>query len=169
MSGVERLNGSRTEHRATSKPATPPERPGVTPLTPDALAGGLYAKRGELKGMARRHGLTLDELARRASEPDASRTVSSLRRLAEARAGVLLARARADATTLLLSLAQSATSEETRRRACVDLLKTPAHGSDDHSDAADDDPAHDEGASASLLGLLERLGERTREDAGGRS
>ncbi len=151
MSGTERLNGKHADHPTTPKRPTPPERPKVTPLTPDALAGGLYAKRGELKALARRHGLTLDELARRASEPDAARTVSSLRRLAEARAGVLLARARSDAATLLLSLAQSATSEETRRRACVDLLKTPAHG------------------SASLLGLLERLGERSREEEGERS
>jgi hypothetical protein len=161
MSGADRLNGMHTPPARGPAPTKPKE------LTPDALAGGLYAKRGELKGLARRHGLTLDELARRASEPDASRSISSLRRLAEARAGVLLARARADATALLLTLAESAESDETRRRACVDLLKAPSHASDEPVDGPEEEALPDEGANASLLGLLERLGERSRDEAEG--
>lgn len=159
MSGVERMNGKHAPPTRAESPAKPKE------LTPDALAGGLYAKRGELKGLARRHGLTLDELARKASEPESSRSITSLRRLAEARAGVLLARARADATALLLTLAESAESDETRRRACVDLLKAPSHASDEPGAGVEDEAPPDEGASASLLGALERLGERARQAA----
>jgi hypothetical protein len=159
MSGSERLNGAhRAEPRAK---ATPKE------LTPEALATGLYAKRGELRALARRHGMTLDELARRTSEPETSRSIVSLRRLAEARAGVLLARARADATTLLLSLARSAESDETRRRACVDLLKAPSAPNTPEERADAEDAALDDGAATSVLSMLERLGEASRVRAGG--
>lgn len=157
MRGAEHVNGHHPGERRAAAPAEPRN------LTPDALANGLYAKRGELKALARRHGLTLDELARRAAEPDAARSIGSLRRLAEARAGVLLARARADATSLLLSLASSAESDETRRRACVDLLKAPSLAHDAAAPESDDRVHQDDGASTSLLALLERLGEATRE------
>jgi hypothetical protein len=80
---------------------------------------------------------------------------------------VLLARARADATALLLTLAESAESDETRRRACVDLLKAPSHASDEPVDGPEEEALPDEGANASLLGLLERLGERSRDEAEG--
>jgi hypothetical protein len=90
----------------------------------------------------------------------------SLRRLAEARAGVLLARARADATTLLLSLARSAESDETRRRACVDLLKAPSAPNTPEERSDTNDGPLDDGAANSVLSMLERLGEATREREG---
>lgn len=169
MSGPAHLNGRATPE-PTERPAPPKPSRAPKPLTPDALAEGLYAKRGELRAMARRHGVTLDELARRTSEPEPSRSITALRRLAEARAGVLLARARADAATLLLALAESAESDETRRRACVDLLKAPSHASEAPEPASDPGDAPDDGAATSILSMLERLGEASRrgahEDAG---
>ncbi len=164
MSGLERLNGT---HDAAPAPApTPARRAKAEPkeLTPEALAKGLYAKRGELSAFARRHGMTLDELARRTSEPETNRSIVSLRRLAEARAGVLLARARADATSLLLTLARSAGSDETRRRACVDLLKAPAAVTTPEERDDDEDGSIDEGAAASVRSMLERLGEISRDN-----
>lgn len=172
MSAARYVNGLHEPSVVT--PPSPPSAPPVSPsvraerrakeLTPEALAAGLYAKRGELRGLARRHGMTLDELARRTSEPDAARSIGALRRLAEARAGVLLARARADATTLLLALAESAESDETRRRACVDLLKAPSVAQGEPEHAQQDHPPLDPGAGASLLAMLERLGERDRAE-----
>lgn len=154
-------------------PTEPPEPPGAgariparrrepVDLTPDSLAEALYARRGELRSIARRHGVSLDELARRSALPELSSGIASLRSLAEARASVLLARAKGDAARLLLSLASGSGSDETRRKACVDILKAQASEPARTREEEDDDAVAD-GAASSLLALLERLGDPARE------
>lgn len=132
-------------------------------LTPESLAQSLYSRRGELGSIARRHGLSLDELARRSALPEFSSGIASLRALAEERAAVLLARAKADATRLLLGLASGSGSDETRRKACVDLIKADTGVATAIREDAQEDDASSHGAAASLLAMLERLGDPARE------
>lgn len=155
----------------TPEPPEAPEAPNAgararrrepVDLTPDSLAESLYARRGELRSIARRHGVSLDELARRSALPELSSGIASLRSLAEARASLLLARAKGDAARLLLSIASGSDSDETRRKACVDILKAQATEPARTREEEDDDAVAD-GAASSLLALLERLGDPARE------
>ena len=82
-------------------------------LTPESLAQSLYSRRGELGSIARRHGLSLDELARRSALPELSSGIASLRALAEEPGGALLG-GLAPTRRLLLGLA-SDRSDETRQ------------------------------------------------------
>lgn len=83
----------------------------------------VYSLVREAPQIAERHGMTLRELASWASSEEERRTVEGLCRFEDARAELLLRRARVSAARRLLRLSLEASSEETRRKACVDLLR----------------------------------------------
>lgn len=115
-----------------------------------------------LSAVARRRGMTIDELARWAVEDAEGVTaldaLAALRRLEDARAALVVSRMRVRAATALLRLAQEADSEETRRKACADLLtlEPPTHGDERGEEA--EAPAVDEATEALLREALERRG-----------
>jgi hypothetical protein len=80
-----------------------------------------------------------------------------LRDLVALRAGLLAARARAEASESLWKLASDRSNPETARKACVDLLKLEADATPTSSRTAG--PERHEATDESVLcGLLEKLG-----------
>lgn len=82
----------------------------------------VYSMVREAPEIAARHGMTMRELASWASAEEQRATVEGLCRFEDARGELLLRRARVRAAARLLKLTGEASSEETRRKACVDLL-----------------------------------------------
>ena len=87
------------------------------------LLRDVYSQVREAPQIAERHGMTLRELAAWAGAEESRTTVEGLCRFEDARAELLLRRARVKAARRLLRLSGEASSEETRRKACVDLLR----------------------------------------------
>ncbi len=90
------------------------------------LLRDVYSQVREAPQIADRHGMTLRELAAWAGTEEARSTVEGLCRFEDARAELLLRRARVKAARRLLRLSGEASSEETKRKACVDLLRIGA-------------------------------------------
>lgn len=73
--------------------------------------------------LALQMGIGLDDLARWAAEPNNASTLSSLARLADLRAQMLLSSYRANAAIRLIEIASTGEASEIARKACVDLLQ----------------------------------------------
>jgi hypothetical protein len=85
------------------------------------LAGGV----SDLNELAERHKVSRVHLARWAGRPRQSAMIDELARLADRRALLLLATARADAALMLkrIALREETDARDVSRKACVDLLK----------------------------------------------
>lgn len=95
----------------------------------DAVLNAIVANKAGLGAVARRHKMTLAELAAWAAAPEQARALEETRALADARVPIALAQARAAAAEELLRLAREAKSEETQRKASLDLLRLEAKAS----------------------------------------
>lgn len=99
---------------------------GAGSVDADALSARIlrdvYAMIREAPQIAERHGMTMRELAAWASGAEQGATVAGLCRLEDVRAELLFRRARVKAVIRLTRLTGDASGEETRRKACVDLL-----------------------------------------------
>ena len=130
--------------------------PGGAGAFESSVLCALYAHRSGLSVIAKRHGFTLDALAAWTGEPSRAQRLRELRRLGDARAALVLSRVRAEAATTLLGLAKRAESEETRRKACVDLLGMDAPTPpDDADDPPLGEPDEDEFDAATLRAFVE--------------
>jgi len=105
----------------------------------ERVLADLYSGSVDLKRLATRLNLSLSELAQWASTERGARSLWSLRRLAEQRAGLALSRAKADAARALLKLARQGESKEIARKACVDLLRLSSDASVKPDDREDDE------------------------------
>lgn len=110
-----------------------------------------------LAEIAERHDVSLATLARWAAKDRNVRMMERLRDLVALRAGLLAARARAEASESLWKLASDRSNPETARKACVDLLKLEPDATPASSQAVS--PERREATDESVLcGLLEKLG-----------
>jgi len=152
------------ESRASAR--CDPEASAARQALSDAMLEDLATRRGGLASIARRHALSLADLAARIAEPGAQRALRALAALADERASLRLATARIDAADALRRLALDDESKETARKACVDLLRLPTDAPAAHADRpSDDGPGRDQSRDASLDEALLRWLERiARED-----
>ena len=93
---------------------------------------------GDPVAAAKRHALSLSEVANWSAGPTGSAAMAALRTLAQARSSLAVARSKVEAAKALLTLAQDTEARETARKACVDLLRleeppAPALGAVDAS------------------------------------
>lgn len=86
-------------------------------LVVELARGGMTLER-----LARKHGMTLEELAVWAGSAETARVLRGLLSLAEAQAALCAARARVDAARSLRALAKDRRNAETARKAAVDLF-----------------------------------------------
>lgn len=129
----------------------------AAPLLDDLI----YSEKS-LRAIARSSGLDLEELIAALTAPDAARLLTGAALALDARAALALGRSRFDAVRRLKRIAMTASSEETARKACVDLLKESAHERLTESRAERGGEENGEGDIASiekrLLQMLERIG-----------
>lgn len=115
-----------------------------------------------LRAIARAGDFDFDELIAALCAPEAARMLTNAARALDAQAALALGRSRFDAVRRLKRIALTASSEETARKACVDLLKESAHGLLRESRAERAGEEHGEGDIAAmetrLLQMLERIG-----------
>lgn len=88
----------------------------------DELLADLVGSRTTARTTAEKRGLTLRELARWATDSENRAALAALQELADAQAGLVISRARAEAARRLLLIAKQKDAPETARKACVDLL-----------------------------------------------
>jgi hypothetical protein len=105
--------------------------------------------------LARKHKMALRSLAQWSSSSCAIPSLHALRTLADAQAGLVISRTRAQAARRLLRIANNDNNPETARKACIDLLNVKTAG--------DPVPRAQHGVitpadQASVLESLERLG-----------
>ncbi len=96
-----------------------------TDPTREALLDDLAYARGDLLEIAARHGMTLDALSAWIAEPSNRRCLARLCELADTQTQLLMSRYRVLAASRLIRMATQPgeVSDETARKACVDLLK----------------------------------------------
>ncbi len=106
--------------------------------------------------LARQMGIGLDDLARWAAEPNNASTLSSLARLADLRAQMLLSSYRANAAIRLIEIASTGETSEIARKACVDLLQANLGVFAEHDDesAAEQQPVVSEEAIRAMFAEL---------------
>ncbi|MEC9372591.1 MAG: hypothetical protein VYC34_02060, partial [Planctomycetota bacterium] len=105
---------------ATTNDAEPVHRTAPAPrVRAQRLIEDLFIETDSLKLVGARRGLSLDLLLKTLSTPEALDAMRNLRRLADERTALLLARARADAARRLIELAcdDEPAARETARRA----------------------------------------------------
>ncbi|MFG0275082.1 MAG: hypothetical protein ACF8QF_08495 [Phycisphaerales bacterium] len=97
----------------------------------DDLLADVIGSRTTARTTAAKRGLTLRELARWASDAENRAAMAALQELADAQAGLVISRARAEAARRLLLIAKNKDAPETARKACVDLLGLAGSGRPD--------------------------------------
>jgi hypothetical protein len=107
--------------------------------------------------------LSLPELATWAGERATLESLQSLRVLADLRTQLIVSRYRAHAAARLIELTGNAATEETMRKACVDLLKVAITPWRD--EVAETEPATPDDLGERLLSALDALGETLADDA----
>ncbi len=86
-------------------------------LVAELARGGMTLER-----LARRHGMSLEELAGWAGSAETARVLRGLLSLAEAQAALCAVKARVDAARSLRALVRDRSNPETARKAAVDLF-----------------------------------------------
>ncbi len=105
------------------EPATPvASLPPADPSESELIAS-LFSECDALDDLARAHGLSLRALIDWAERRDVLALRRSMRELADDRADLIVSRARTLAAHRLRTLVNSSSSEETSRKACIDLLR----------------------------------------------
>ncbi len=105
---------------------TPPRPPRPRHRRSDAsLLADLFTERADLTTIATRHAMSLKLLAVWAQRPRITQLLAALIHLADDRADLALARARADAAHAMRRLATSDSDPDLARKAGLDLLKLP--------------------------------------------
>lgn len=102
-----------------------------------------------LERLARRHGMSIEELAAWAGRAETGRVLRGLLALGEARAALCAARARVDAARSLRELAKDRSNPETARKAALDLFNLELEVMEGEVGAVDEDE---------VRGMLEALG-----------
>lgn len=161
--GRSRINRERVSvHEPAHEPDYEPEaqardHDGAHATRAASLIDDLFDGRPGLRAIAARHGVSLRDLASWMDDPECAASVGALLRLAEARTGMIVGRARSAAAKSLGRLALNHDSPETARKACVDLLKLDGLPAIATPDAGA--PGMSEADDAALRGLLQQLGE----------
>lgn len=116
-------------------------------LVGDLARGGLTLER-----IARRHGMSIEELSSWAARAETGRVLRGFVSLAEAQAALCAVKARVDAARSLRALARDRSNPETARKAAVDLFNlklSVVDGGGEEVGSVDEEE---------VRGILERLG-----------
>ncbi|MFG0258406.1 MAG: hypothetical protein ACF8GE_10935 [Phycisphaerales bacterium JB043] len=136
----------------------PMESGRVAPQNVEDLLVDLARASSTPSALARKHNMALQELAHWSSSSCALPALHALKTLADAQAGLIISRTRAQAAKRLLRIANDRENPETARKACIDLLNVKTASEAPPSAAAVLSSAD----HAGVLESLERLG-RTSE------
>lgn len=153
----ESLQSTAPRHASlTTDSAEPPEP------TEHNLVCALFSETVALESLAKEQGLTLRALLAWAERRDVADLRRSMRELADDRADLIVSRARTAAAHRLEHLTSQAKSEETARKACVDLLRLrPAASPVSTPDPADDPAPEDETDAEDIIAGLDRFASHT--------
>ena len=88
------------------------------------MLGDLLAAPTDLRRLARKHRITLDELGRILASPETSTALRVFTMAGDATAAIAIGRARINAIAALRAISRDADNPESARKACVDLIKT---------------------------------------------
>ncbi len=126
----------------------------------EELVEAVYRGRLGLLSLADRCGVTLEELARRASRSEIVEALGEIQKLTNARTSIVVSKARTAAARSLLELAQDREAKETARKACMDLLGLRDVALDEERAEGNRQEVGEEAMSA-IHRLLERVGAAT--------
>jgi len=132
-----------------------------------AVLEDLLAAPADLRRIARKQRIPLDELGRMLAEPETIATLRAFTGIHDATASLAIGRARINAIKTLKSLARDTEHPETSRKACVDLIKcAPAQLAPSASaqDAAQPSPPIDDQTRAMLRQALDAVAAQSPED-----
>jgi hypothetical protein len=84
----------------------------------------LLAGPADLRRLARKHRITLEELVRLLASPETSTALRVFTLAGDATAAIAIGRARISAIAALRAISRDTENPESARKACVDLIKT---------------------------------------------